>query len=269
MSFLTEKSDRPDERPRFKRAALIVSLLFHIGLIAALAAWYVNLRGQRKSEPAARVPESESESAPTRPNPPRPAPDVTSEQVNNTLERMQQEFEEKPAEEQLDLLEEKAAELEKLASEESIDEIAARFQEWTNIQPRASAPAAKPVEGEFDFDTGQLHEVRKVDAEDGTEQYVGVLVDADGRALEVEMGREEGETAYRTMEALKRFPLADRVYRQIGMALIDQAAAASSASTPSQAEADDRDPFDGQLDDEPAISEEPDGGAAAAGVDAP
>ena len=260
MSSAVDKTAQSHQRKAFRRAAYVVSLVFHIGLIAALAVWYVNRRPEQHEEPTSLAPANESHESqpPRRPNPPPPSPDVTSNQVNNTLDRMQQEYEEKPAAEQLGVLEQKAAELEDLASEESIDEIAEKFQQWTNIQPRASAPAEEPIAGEFDFDTGQLHEVRKVDTKDGRMQYLGVLVDARGRSLEVEMNTEEGETAYQTLETLKRFPLANRVYRQIGMALLDQAAATSDKTAADgiapggAAQEDDRDPFDGQLDAPPA-----------------
>ena len=275
MDSRIEKSDHSQPGKPLKRAALVVSLLFHVALIAGLAFWIVNRRGDSDTERVTRTEDDTSASATSRPNPPRPSPDVTSAQVNNTLERMQEVYEEKPIEEKLTALEEKAGELEKLASEESIDEIAAKFQEWTNIQPRASTPAEEPVEGEFDFDTAQLHEVQRIDAEDGTVEYHGLLVDAQGRTRGVEMNAQEGETAYRTLESLKRFPLAERVYRQIAMPLIDRAAAASknsnsSAGNTTQAKKeDDRDPFDGQLDDESEKVEESSDEADVSSDDAP
>ena len=259
MNDSGQQIDLPSRKP-FKRAAICISLFFHFALIGALALWYVNRRSETKDEAVAQNNQSDPTPARRVPNPPPPSPDVTSTQVNNTLDRMHDIHEEKTDEENLSALEEKAAELEKLASEESIDEIAAKFQEWTNIQSRASVPATEPVEGDFEFDTAQLHDVKKVESEDGTVVYRSTLVDAQGRTFEVEMSGEEGETAYRTMATLKRFPLADRVYRQIAMPLIDQAAAsapANSATAAGDAEEDDRDPFDGQLDDAPENSEEP------------
>ncbi len=71
--------------------------------------------------------------------------------------------------------------------------------------------------------------------------------------MDVEMTAEEGETAYRTMQTLKKFPLAQSVYRQIAMPLLDKAAAATGPSNSDRAgaagsEVDNRDPFDGELD---------------------
>ena len=126
----------------------------------------------------------------------------------------------------------------------------------------SGGPAEDTVAEAFDFDTAQLHDVTKLDQEDGSVKYLSVLVDAQGRTMDVEMSGEEGETAYQTMQTLKKFPLAERVYRQIAMPLIDQAIAASDATeklTPSSESArkvppaaqpgeGDRDPLDEATD---------------------
>ena len=249
------------QRKPYRRAALIVSLAFHVLLIVALAFWYVNRQPQESETPIAqREPVATSASDERTQTPQRErSPDVTSNQVNNTLDRMQQEFESKPEEEQLTALEEKASELEKLASEESVDEISEKFHKWSNTSKRASAPAEEPVDGEFDFDTAQLHDVTKRDLEDGSVKYLTVLVDAHGRTMDVEMTAEEGETAYRTMQTLKRFPLANQVYRQIAMPLIDQAIASQEAKpkpavTEVEEGEDQRDPFTAAPDEEPSPS---------------
>jgi hypothetical protein len=65
-------------------------------------------------------------------------------------------------------LEKQAAKLERLASEESVDEIAEKFHDWTSITSRAARPAADPVEGEFDFNTAQIHDVRRAESPEGT-----------------------------------------------------------------------------------------------------
>ena len=131
-----ESTDKVAKRKLFRRVAIGVSVLFHIVLVAALAVWYVNRPQTRHAESVADA-SNTAPTGPTQPNPPRPSPDVTSEQVNNTLDRMQEKFEAAPEEEQLSSLEEKAAELEKLASAESIDEIAEKFEQWGNILQRA------------------------------------------------------------------------------------------------------------------------------------
>jgi hypothetical protein len=127
---------------------------------------------------------------------------------------------------------------------------------------RASEPAVEPVAGDFDFDTAQIHDVLRVTAKDGSFDYRSVLVDSRGRTFEVDIDRLEGEKTYAAFESMKRFPLANQVYRQIAMGLIDQALQEDSrenksvssplapAMSPSATKAvDDRDPFDDR--DEP------------------
>ena len=96
-----------------------------------------------------------------------------------------------------------------------------------------------------------------------------VLVDASGRTYEIEMTEEEGEQAYRTMETLSKYPLANKVYRQIAMPLIDQALAKRKTPSPDAVAAeqeDDRDPFDGQLDEaEPTAGQSTDAAENSAG----
>ncbi len=230
-------------------AAIGISVVLHGILIAALAIWYVKAPAAPVGETA--IAQSSTASAPQefQPPPPEPSPDVSSSQVNTTLERVTDSYEEKSPEEQLGALEEQAAELEKLANEESIDEIAAKFREWTNIDERASQPADAPSDAAFDFDTGQLHDVVRAEDADGNVTYRSTLVDAGGNTFEVEMTGEEGEQAYRTMQTLKQYPLAEKVYRQMAMPLLDRAIQAKRNAANDDNEAgdpdiDDRDPFD-------------------------
>jgi hypothetical protein len=183
--------------------------------------------------------------------PPEPSPDVTPRQVTATLERAISHFAGKSDEERLSELEKQAARLEKIASEQSVDEIAVKVRDWMHTPERAGHPAAA-VDGEFDFDTAQIHEVLRTGASDRY-TYHAVLVDAHGRTFKVEMTAAEGQRAYATLQSLKSFPLADKVYRQIAMPLIDRALQNSEgaarplpnapASNVGQA-LDDRDPFD-------------------------
>ena len=49
-----------------------------------------------------------------------------------------------------------------------------------------------------------------------------VLLDAEGRTLEVEVSEQEGKPIYETMQRIKANPLLEQVYRQIVMPLLDQ-----------------------------------------------
>lgn len=212
---------------RWRRIAWGVSLAAHLALLIGLGIWCVRRAGDSTDEGRLAASRADGADATRRPAPsaPEPSPEVGSEQVSATLKRTTEKVQELSQDEQLDQLATKAAELEDLASEKSVDELTEKFHEWMNTQPRASEPAADPVAGPFDHATAQIHEVRRTANADGNFHYVGVLVDAAGRTMEVEMSPEEGQTAYRTLQTIKGFPLAEKVYRQIAMPLLDRALA--------------------------------------------
>ncbi len=255
----TPPKPRNNETRRWGRTALVVSLVFHGLLLVGLGVWYAGHRTNSDADrPVAASNAQAGEGASSQPITPEPAPspEVSSQQASSTLQRTTEVYAEKSEEEQLDALAAEAARLEALSSEESIDEIAEKFHTWMETKPRASEPAQEPVAGEFDFDTAQIHEVLRDAGDDGGVRYVSVLVDSKGRTLKVEMTPEEGEKAYQALATIKRFPLAEKVYRQIAMPLLDKSLAvknegntASPASdVGAEAEADDRDPFDGELE---------------------
>jgi hypothetical protein len=59
-------------------------------------------------------------------------------------------------------------------------------------------------------------------APDGTWKYQSVLVDAEGRTMQIEMDAASGESSYRTLQTLKAYPLAEKIYRQVTMPLLDK-----------------------------------------------
>lgn len=109
-----------------------------------------------------------------------------------------------------------------ISTAESIAEINSLVSKVLGTGPRASEPAKEPVAGDFDFDTGQLHDMTREMLEDGTFKYIAVLVDSAGRKLETEMTATEGESAYKTFELIKQNPLLERVYRGVMMSLLDK-----------------------------------------------
>ncbi len=228
-----------DASARWRRWAIGVSVAFHGLLLVGLAAWYVS-RPRDAGPQAAATDAAAIESAA-----PQPSAEVTTRQVTATLARATEIHASKSDKEKLSELEKQAAKLETVASEKSVDEIAEKFHAWMNTNARAGQPAAEPVAGDFDYDTAQIHEVSRETSEDGATVYRAVLVDSAGRTLQTELPPEEGERAYATIEKLKSFPLADKVYRQIAMPLLDKAIAAGG-KMPAQAPAqdDDRNPFD-------------------------
>jgi hypothetical protein len=140
--------------------------------------------------------------------------------------------------ERIEALDKAAERLTRISSETSIDGVAKRLQSWLNLTPRVEQPVAEnsqievdPAdpdadEDEFDFNTAQLHDVKRVVVPNARPRYLCVLLDAHGRTLEVPLSEAEGEPIYALMVKIKSHPLLERIYRQIAMPLLDQMVAA-------------------------------------------
>ena len=246
-----------DSTKRWRYIAWWASLVFHAVLLGALAMWFVGRRNADRTNAAQVAAEQAMTKSPARSQ--LPPPDVSSKQVSATLQRATEKFADLPAAEQLNELDKQAAKLESLSSSKSVSEMADKFQEWIPTPQRTSEPAFQPASGEFDFDTAQIHDVVRTAGADGAWEYRSVLVDAGGRTFDVEIDRAEGEKVYAAFDSLKKFPLANQVYRQIVMGLMDRALQTERNSNPaadappppadehdgaSPAVVDDRDPFD-------------------------
>lgn len=142
---------------------------------------------------------------------------MVEERLNDVIAESQQLTEQ----EKLDRLTILAQRAEQISTEQSIDELTDKFHKWLGTEQRATQPASAPVAGPFDFDTAQLHDVKREPNEKGGWRYLATLLDAKGRTMDVEMTEAEGETMFQTMERLKAFPLAEKIYRQITMPLMD------------------------------------------------
>lgn len=146
---------------------------------------------------------------------------VTADMVNERLQETIQQNQQLDRQTQLDRLETLAGRLTEKSSEKSVDELAGKFREWMGTKARATEPAREPPPGPFDYETAQLYDVRR-DGTDEAPRYIALLLDADGRVSEEELPPEEGLTAWETFRKLKRFPLAERLYRHITMPLLDK-----------------------------------------------
>ena len=131
------------------------------------------------------------------------------------------EAERHTTDEQFERLRTLTEELNRTGSEESVAELATKFQKWLGTDKRAAAPVAG-ASGEFDLGTAQLHDVRRDANPDGSYAYTSVLVDAAGRQMETSMTVAEGENLFRIMELIKANPLLERVYRSVVMSLLDK-----------------------------------------------
>ncbi|WP_145054478.1 hypothetical protein [Lignipirellula cremea] len=116
--------------------------------------------------------------------------------------------------------------LNRISSDEAVDQISNRVNQWSAVQSRAAAPSKNPIEGAFDFDTAQVHDVVRQEQPDGSYTYTSILIDSAGRLFETELSQDEGRNLYSTMRTLQDNPLLERVYRQMAMPLLDKLLAA-------------------------------------------
>lgn len=202
---------------------LAVSLVFHGALLALLVVvpyhyYYGGPAGGSKSgDSAADARRAAAPSTGTA----SPA-EITGEKVTSKLTEVIAQVDSLSTEEKLDKLEGTAKQLDKVSSEKGVNELTGLFEGWLGTEKRATAPAAKPPKGAFDIDSAQFHDVTREKGPDGKWRYRSVLLDAAGRTMEIDMDPSEGETTFNTFRILKANPLAEKVYRQVTMPILDK-----------------------------------------------
>lgn len=153
---------------------------------------------------------------------------ATGEMVRERIDELAAEAAGLTDEQKQDRLDKLTGDLNRVADAESIDQLATRFQGLLGTSPRATQPIAQdesdPAQAAaaFDFDTAQIHDVKREAKEDGGWRYWAVLLDAQGRTLDSELDAAAGEQLFLTMQRIKSNPLLEKVYRQIAMPLFDQ-----------------------------------------------
>jgi hypothetical protein len=212
-------SPRPNQRVGI---GLAISLLFHGALLAVLVVvpyHYYYGGGPAGNESAnsggeaRRAPASSGTASPS---------EITAEKVNTKLTEVLSQVEKLSTEEKLEKLEGAAKQLDKVSSEKGVQELAGLFEGWAGTEKRATAPATKPPAGPFEIDSAQFHDVTREKGPDGRWRYRSVLLDAAGRTMEIDMDPSEGESTYNTFRILKANPLAEKVYRQVTIPILDK-----------------------------------------------
>jgi hypothetical protein len=147
---------------------------------------------------------------------------ITGQMVERRIRDLLSRQEPRSNEEKLSQLDKATQRLSRLSTDESLDELAGTFRDWLALSPRAVHPVAAAAEGEFDFDSAQVHDVwRQVD-ESGQVTYVAVLLDAAGRTHEMTLEEDQGGPLFEIMQRVKANPLLEKIYRQILMPLLDR-----------------------------------------------
>lgn len=210
--------------PRRRRLSLpiAVSLAVHAILLLGLLLWYIPDRdvGSRAGENVTTV--SEEPSSANAVSQVGPPANVSDEEVDRALGSAIEQASAAGDERKLAELDSQIRKLDRIASEESLRDIAEKITAASGLPERATHPMSPPGEGPFDFDTAQFHDVTRTVGHDGTWRYRSVLVDAQGRSMEVDLEPEQGKTAYEAMQMVKQSPFAETIYRTMVMPMLDK-----------------------------------------------
>ena len=139
---------------------------------------------------------------------------------------------ERSREENLSELDRRISQLNQMSSAESVDALSKHVGSVMGLKPRADVPAETQPVGEFDPESAQFHDVKRISQEDDTYAYTAILLDAAGRTTEIELTTDEGVTLYATMQKIRANPLLGRVYRSMVMPMVDQLLEEQKAALP-------------------------------------
>lgn len=224
---------RDSARRRNRRRAIAVSIVFHLVLISVLFFWYIpmpsssNSGESRTASTDAATPVAEARRAdPVTASSQLPSTEVPPEQIEASIASQIDAVTTLPDERKLSELEKNLSRLEAIASEESVRDVTTTIAASLGLKPGPVA-ANQPPDGPFDSDSAQILDVKREKDSRGQWQYISVLVDAKGRTQEVPLPETEGETAFQTFEQLKQYPIADGIYRQVVMPMIQKMIQAS------------------------------------------
>ncbi|TVP99046.1 MAG: hypothetical protein EA381_10775 [Planctomycetaceae bacterium] len=226
------------------RTGLIVSLAFHAIFVLGLLVWYLPRPTAAVTGPkpdpniATRTahdsPSSSSGDAGTveppasdnaAGDPPVDSPVLDSippAQIETAVTAAIENAEHASEQRQLESLSEQLGRIDRIGSPESIAEVGRLVRDSIGLNARATVPSDEAVSGAFDFGTAQFHEVFRDESEAGVHSYRGVLVDAQGRTMEVDLDTESGRAAYDAMERIKGSPLGEAIYRTLVMPMLDK-----------------------------------------------
>ncbi|MEK6236898.1 MAG: hypothetical protein N2C14_19490 [Planctomycetales bacterium] len=231
-------------RNRKWKVGFVLSALVHVAIIALLV-WlpyqYLMMTGgdskdQKKPTETASAasPGKDSPSdAAAKSNPKEP----TKEVIQDKFQEFQEKLDELDEEQKIDQLERSTKALNKLSTPESADEIAQTLEKQLGfeaqpaepIQPRKQDENGRSGASLINMQQSQIHSVSRVRDGQGKWQYVAVLMDSKGNAMDVPIPDDAtGESLYRIFQTIEANPLLGQVYRQSVIPLMNQMLAAQA-----------------------------------------
>lgn len=239
MNDMFEPDNAPPATPRQPvgvrnhRRAILISVLVHLGLLVSLLCWYIPHRSKTEALPDRQSAASDSGDPVTSRTPPSSpstsGEDVPAEQIQASLESAMEQTGGLSTEQKLSELEKNLKRLNSISSPESIQDTTDKIAETLGLSS-GPTPSSKPAQGAFDTATAQIHDVTRARQEDGSWIYHTVLVDKAGRTQQVELAEAEGKSTYNTFQQLKKFPMAEGIYRQLVMPMLQSVLDAADAA---------------------------------------
>lgn len=256
---MTERDGKP-RASVWRRWAIGVSIVVHIAIATTLLFIYLPGPDDNKGN-AGSVSQSQTGSqdygAPEpRREPPVPPPaavqDIPAEQIEKSIEAQMEQAAKLSDEEKLSELEKNLRRLESISDAESVQDVTTTIANTLGLDSSLYDPDKPAGEGRFDFDSAQLHDVTRQRGEGGQWEYQSILVDSAGRKMTVPMEAGEGETMFSTFEQMKKYPLAEAIYRGVVMPMLQSLIESEKAAQQEQQEAEvEEEPEDS--DDNPGV----------------
>lgn len=215
-----------------RRRSIIISVIFHGVLLISLLCWYIPQRvestNQETLQSSSTNVDPPQASVPP-PLPPTPGSNVPAVQIEASLKSAMDQTRDLSNERKLTELEKNLERLDSISSAESVQKTTQKIAGVLGLSsgPR---PNAQPIVGAFDINTAQIHDVTRSRDDNGNWRYQSVLVDAGGRTQQVELSDKTGEDTFNTFQQLKKFPMANGIYRELVMPMLQKMLAAADAS---------------------------------------
>jgi hypothetical protein len=108
--------------------------------------------------------------------------------------------------------------LDSVSSGAAVDDVTSSVQRWMGLPSRESTSQAETRMEDFDINSAQLHDVKRRSSDKG---YTAVLIDAQGKTVEIELTEAEGREPFALMQRIKANPFLGKIYRRVAMPLLD------------------------------------------------
>ena len=146
---------------------------------------------------------------------------VDPQQLSTQLKRQRNNADHLTDSAKLTKLDKAARKIELLSSQVSVEKMGRLLRRSFGARDRAFAPANPAPPGPFDHDSGLIYTARKQDDAQGNTDVIYVMVDKEGRSLEVTMPAGTSTAAANAIERMNQSPTLSALYEQIVLPMLD------------------------------------------------